>query len=383
MRSPPAPWPASAISRSPPRRPSIWPPVRPADRLTLRNPDAIAATTLFHLPHGLAWPGAGSLSLRADMLVSPRQFGLPDFDLSFGDLTANGHIVRSDGIVTGDIEADTLALPPLGLALALPWSSVAHGGRHAETHRQPRALCRPAGPGRRARDDHRRHQQPDRNADARRHRRRQPDRQLHRHHESRRPTGLDAEIRRHQARRFATEPAAHVPLHAAGRHRDRHGRSGRQRLRTGQLAGHPVRRGDADRRQRARSPASTCLPSSRRSTAQGHPHLREAVTSGASPFTTLALSASFANGEGTVTAARLTAPMATPPWPATSTWSITTWRCGSPCSPTSRRRCRSTTPSSAAGRKPKPYPRLRAIQGWKAGALGQQKEARLLFVNKK
>jgi AsmA-like C-terminal region len=94
--------------------------------VTLRNPDAIAAATLFHLSHGLAWPGAGSLSLRANMLISPQQFGLPDFDLSFGDLTANGHVVSTNGTVAGDIEADTLALPPLGLIMALPWSSVSH-----------------------------------------------------------------------------------------------------------------------------------------------------------------------------------------------------------------------------------------------------------------
>ena len=92
---------------------------------TLRNPNAIAVATLFHLNHGLSWPGAGSLSLRANMLVAPRQFGLPDFVLSFGDLTANGHAVSSNGIVTGGIQADTLALPPLNLLMALPWSSVA------------------------------------------------------------------------------------------------------------------------------------------------------------------------------------------------------------------------------------------------------------------
>ena len=93
--------------------------------VTLRNPDTIEAATMFHLEHDLAWPGAGSLSLRANMLISPQQFGLPDFDLSLGDLTANGHVVSNKGTVTGDIEADTLALPPLGLVMALPWSSIA------------------------------------------------------------------------------------------------------------------------------------------------------------------------------------------------------------------------------------------------------------------
>ena len=150
--------------------------------LTLRHPDAIAAMTIFHLPHSLAWPGAGSISLRADMLVSPTQFGLPDFDLSFGDLTANGHIVRSNGTVTGDVEADTLALPPLDLALALPWSSVATApGTLKLTANRVLYAGQPVlgaaqgtitvGANSLTRD-----------ADACRHRRRQPDRQLHRHH---------------------------------------------------------------------------------------------------------------------------------------------------------------------------------------------------------
>ncbi|HTJ91141.1 MAG TPA: AsmA-like C-terminal region-containing protein [Acidocella sp.] len=91
---------------------------------TLRNPDAIAAATIFHVNHGLAWPGAGSLSLRARMLISPTQFGLPDFVLSFGALTANGHVVSTNGAVAGDVDADTLALPPLDLIMALPWSRV-------------------------------------------------------------------------------------------------------------------------------------------------------------------------------------------------------------------------------------------------------------------
>jgi hypothetical protein len=92
--------------------------------VTLRNPDAIAAATVFHIYHGLAWPGAGSISLRANMLISPKQFGLQDFDLSFGDLTANGHLVSTNGTIAGDVEADTLALPPLDLIRALPWSRV-------------------------------------------------------------------------------------------------------------------------------------------------------------------------------------------------------------------------------------------------------------------
>lgn len=79
--------------------------------ITLRHPDAIAALAPFGVNAGLAWPGAGSIALRADMLISPTQYGLPDFVLSFGDLTANGKIMIADDQVRVDLVADTLALP--------------------------------------------------------------------------------------------------------------------------------------------------------------------------------------------------------------------------------------------------------------------------------
>ena len=93
-----------------------------AGPLTLRHPDAIAALAPFGLNAGLAWPGAGSIALRADFLVSQTQSGLPDFVLSFGDLTANGKILMSpDHKISAQIAADTLALPPLPAKFAIPW----------------------------------------------------------------------------------------------------------------------------------------------------------------------------------------------------------------------------------------------------------------------
>jgi uncharacterized protein involved in outer membrane biogenesis len=101
-----------------------------AGPLTLRHPNAIAALRAFGLDAGLAWPGAGSIALRADMLVSAGQMGLPDFVLSFGDLTADGRIlVTPDRQITAQIGADTLALPPLPANITIPWPqlSAAHG----------------------------------------------------------------------------------------------------------------------------------------------------------------------------------------------------------------------------------------------------------------
>jgi len=99
--------------------------------------------------------------------------------------------------------------------------------------------------------------------------------------------------------------------------------------------------------------------------APSHPHLREAVTAGSSKFATLALSASFANGNGTVTAARLTAPQGA----ATATGSIdmvdhdVALRLA--LQP-------NVTPPLAIGNtvlgswhEAKQYPGLHAVQGWK------------------
>jgi hypothetical protein len=93
---------------------------------TLRHPNAIAALKSFGLNAGLPWPGAGSIALRADMSVSLTSVSLPDFVLSLGGLTANGKIALSDDHkITADIDADTLALPPLPAKFALPTALLA------------------------------------------------------------------------------------------------------------------------------------------------------------------------------------------------------------------------------------------------------------------
>ncbi len=92
---------------------------------TLRHPSAIAAMKLFGVNAGLPWPGAGSLSLRADMLLSPTQIGLPDFVLSFGDLTATGKLMfTGPRHVDADIQAGTLALPPPPADLGQAWAAL-------------------------------------------------------------------------------------------------------------------------------------------------------------------------------------------------------------------------------------------------------------------
>ncbi len=97
-----------------------------AGALTLRHPDAIAAFKAFGFKAGLAWPGAGSIALRADMVVSPTQMGLSDFVLSMGDLTANGRLIYGPGRqLNGEINADTLALPPVPASYAPPWAELA------------------------------------------------------------------------------------------------------------------------------------------------------------------------------------------------------------------------------------------------------------------
>jgi hypothetical protein len=90
-----------------------------AGGLTLRHPSAINAMTIFGLNRGLAWPGAGSLSLRAYLTASPTEISLPDFVLSFGASTATGTLSLNNNTLSGDIAADTLALPPFSTGLSL------------------------------------------------------------------------------------------------------------------------------------------------------------------------------------------------------------------------------------------------------------------------
>ncbi len=92
---------------------------------TLRHPSAIAAFKSLGLPAGLAWPGAGSIALRATATVSPGSFGLNDFILSLGALTANGRLLDAGNAITGDIAADTLALPALPASFTLAWPELA------------------------------------------------------------------------------------------------------------------------------------------------------------------------------------------------------------------------------------------------------------------
>jgi len=94
--------------------------------LLLRAPSAINLFKTLGLNAGLAWPGAGSVSLRADFSSSPQQMSLPDFVLSMGDLTAAGNFrITPDFSVAGNIDADTLALPPWPTDFSPLWTTIA------------------------------------------------------------------------------------------------------------------------------------------------------------------------------------------------------------------------------------------------------------------
>lgn len=92
---------------------------------TLRHPSAIRALNIFGLNRGLAWPGPGSVAMRADFADAAGAIGLPDFVLSFGALTATGQLLERKAVIQGDIAADTLVLPPLGPGWAVPWGALA------------------------------------------------------------------------------------------------------------------------------------------------------------------------------------------------------------------------------------------------------------------
>jgi len=96
-----------------------------AGAFTLRHPSAIAVFKLFGLNAGLTWPGAGSLSIRSDFNLSHDSFGLPNFVLSMGDLTAAGNITAANGNnINGTLNADVLALPMLPSDLSAFWKSL-------------------------------------------------------------------------------------------------------------------------------------------------------------------------------------------------------------------------------------------------------------------
>jgi len=93
--------------------------------LTLRHPSAIAMLKLFGQPAGLAWPGAGSFSLRADLAFTQTQTGLSDFAVSFGDFSATGRLLTHTPTgIDADITADTLALPPWPTDATPLWSAL-------------------------------------------------------------------------------------------------------------------------------------------------------------------------------------------------------------------------------------------------------------------
>jgi uncharacterized protein involved in outer membrane biogenesis len=95
-----------------------------AGALTLRNPNAIRALSIFNLNRGLDWPGAGALSLRANAVDTADSQGLPDFILSLGRLQASGRLLRQKGILDGTIDASNLDLPRWPAGAAIPWAAI-------------------------------------------------------------------------------------------------------------------------------------------------------------------------------------------------------------------------------------------------------------------
>lgn len=69
---------------------------------------------------GLAFPGPGSLSLRAAFAVAPGVYSLPDFILSSGWINVAGRLALQNHRLTGQINAGTLAFPALPLNAPIP-----------------------------------------------------------------------------------------------------------------------------------------------------------------------------------------------------------------------------------------------------------------------
>jgi uncharacterized protein involved in outer membrane biogenesis len=333
--------------------------------VTLRHPDAIAVATIFHLNHGLAWPGAGSIALRANMLVAPEQFGLPDFDLSFGDLTANGHIVSSNGTVVGDVDADTLALPPLHLALSIPWSSVAKapGTLNITANRVLYAG--------------------------------QPMFGASQGTITVGPTRLTGTLTRAAiaSGNLTGSFTAATPPGAAPALALKFAGTGLDATELNLPIDFPFTLPNGTVTATADLTASGYDPDSWRATvsgaatltaangsitgfnlpalvkalnAPGHPRLFETVTSGVSPFNTLALSASFADGEGTVTAARLTAPDGAASMSGTVDTVDRDVALRLTLQPNVKPPLQIDDTIVGSWEEAKAYPHLRAIQDWKA-----------------
>lgn len=77
---------------------------------------------------GMAFPGPGSLSLRARFSAAAEQYGLNDFVLSAGQLSASGQLMEAQGKLSGQIASSMLALPPLPASLQMPGSLPLSGG---------------------------------------------------------------------------------------------------------------------------------------------------------------------------------------------------------------------------------------------------------------
>ncbi len=90
--------------------------------LTVQHPEARLVARLFGWDQALIFPGAGSASLRARFTASADGYGLNDFVLSFGALNASGQILVQHGAVSGEIEARNVVIPPVPLDVQFPAS---------------------------------------------------------------------------------------------------------------------------------------------------------------------------------------------------------------------------------------------------------------------
>ncbi len=96
-----------------------------------------------------------------------------------------------------------------------------------------------------------------------------------------------------------------------------------------------------------------------------HRHLRASVTSGTSAFDTLALSADFANGEASLTAARLTAPSGTATLAGTTDMVDHDVALRISLEPSVTPPLTIDNTILGSWHEAQQYPRLRAIEGWK------------------
>lgn len=88
--------------------------------LTAQHPEAILVARIFGADQALVFPGAGSASLRARFTASASRYGLDDFVMNFGALNASGRVMMQNGIVSGQIDAGTIAIPPIPKDVQFP-----------------------------------------------------------------------------------------------------------------------------------------------------------------------------------------------------------------------------------------------------------------------